>query len=74
MTWFIVFFMASVDPFAVKTLEFETKNECVDYVNNPSNSNRLAIEVIDKAGFNDEILHVVCLPKNDIPEPEEVDT
>ena len=74
MTWFIVFFMASVDPFAVKTIKFETRNECVDYVNDPSNSSTLAIEVIAKAGFNDEILAVVCLPENDIPKPEEVET
>ena len=72
MTWFVVFFMATIDPFAVKTLKFETRNECVDYVNNPSNSSRLAIEVIAKAGFNDDILAVVCLPENDIPEDEEM--
>lgn len=74
MTWFIVFFMAATNPFAVMTLEFETKNECVDYVNDPSNSSRLAIEVIDEAGFNDQILAVACLPKNDIPVDKEVDT
>lgn len=68
--WFIVFFMATMEPFAVKTLEFDVRHECVDYVNDPANSNRLAIEVIAKAGFNDEILAVVCLPASDIPEPE----
>lgn len=68
MTWFIVFFMASVDPFAVKTLPFYSRNECVSYVNDPSNSSRLAIEVIDKAGFNDLILAVVCLPESEIPD------
>ena len=68
MTWFIVFFMANVDPFAVRTLEFETYNECVAYVNNESNASRLAIEVIDRAGFNDEILTIACLPEHDVPE------
>jgi len=71
MIWFIVFFMAEGNPFAVKTLEFQTRNECVDYVNNPSNASRLAIEVISEVGFNDEILAVVCLPENDIPKEEE---
>lgn len=71
MTWFIVFFMASVEPFAVPTLEFATRNDCVDYANNPSNSSRLAIEVIAKAGFNDTILAVACLPEYDIPKNEE---
>jgi len=71
MTWFIVFFTASVDPFAVKTLPFYSQNECVSYVNDPSNSSRLAIEVIDKAGFNDLILAVACLPESEIPEDGE---
>ena len=71
MTWFIVFFMATAEPFAVKTLEFDTYNSCVKYVNNPSNASRLAIEVIDVSGFNDEILTVACLPEHDIPQDEE---
>lgn len=71
MTWFIVFFMSVADPFAVKTLEFNTRNECVEYVNDPSNSDRLAIEVIDAAGFNDEIFVVACLPEYDIPTDRE---
>lgn len=71
MSWFIVFFMATVEPFAVKTLPFETRNDCVDYVNDPSNASRLAIEVIDVSGFNDEILTIGCLPEYDIPSDEE---
>ena len=63
--------MASVDPFAVKTLPFSSRNECVSYVNDPSNSSRLAIEVIDEAGFNDLILAVACLPENEIPDDGE---
>lgn len=71
MTWFIVFFMANVEPFAVKTLQFQSRNECVSYVNEPSNSSRLAIEVIGEAGFNDVILAVACLPENEIPDDGE---
>lgn len=72
MTWFVVFFMASIDPFAVKTIKFETRNECADYVNDPSNASTLAIEVIAKAGFYDQILTIACLPENDIPKDEEI--
>lgn len=68
MTWFIVFFMANTEPFAVRSLEFDNRNECVFYVNDESNASRLAIEVIDKAGFNDDILTIACLPEHDIPE------
>ena len=58
--------MANTDPFAVKTLKFDTMNECIDYVNDPSNASTLAIEVIAKAGFNDAILSVACLTEEKI--------
>ena len=58
--------MLEADPFAVKSLPFETQNECKDYINDPANSSRLAIEVIDVAGFNDTILNVACMPANKI--------
>lgn len=64
--------MAGVEPFAVPTLEFATRNDCVDFANNPSNSSRLAIEVIDRAGFNDTILAVACLSEYDVPKAEEI--
>jgi hypothetical protein len=41
-------------------------NECIDYVNDPSNASTLAIEVIAKAGFNDTILSVACLTEEKI--------
>jgi hypothetical protein len=66
MKWLIVFTMLEADPFAVKSLLFETQNECKAYINNPANSDRLAIEVIDVAGFNDTILNVACMPANKI--------
>ena len=66
MKWLIVFAMMEADPFAIKTLQFETQNECKQYINNPANSDRLAIEVIDVAGFNDTIVNVACMPTNRI--------
>ena len=66
MKWLIVFVMLEAEPFAVKSLPFETQNECKAYINDPANSSRLAIEVIDVAGFNDTILDVACMPANKI--------
>ena len=66
MSWLIVFVMLEAEPFAIKTLPFETQNECKAYINDPANSDRLAIEVIDVAGFNDTILNVACMPANKI--------
>ena len=66
MKWLIVFVMLEAEPFAVKTLPFETQNECKAYINDPANSSRLAIEVIDVAGFNDTIVNVACMPANKI--------
>ena len=63
MNWLIVITMATAQPFSVPILEFNSKEECVKYVMNPDNSDRLAIEVIAKAGFNDEITAVLCLPE-----------
>ena len=66
MKWLIVFVMLEAEPFAIKTLPFETQNQCKAYINDPANSSRLAIEVIDVAGFNDTILDVACMPANKI--------
>ena len=64
MKFLIIITMAVADPFIVPILEFNSKDECVKYVMNPNNSDRLAVEVIAKAGFNDEITAVLCLPEN----------
>lgn len=65
MNWFIYFVMSIAEPFAVERLKFETELECLKYLNDPNNASTLAIEVIDVAGFNDEILDVQCvLEKN----------
>ena len=66
MKWLIVFVMLEAEPFAVKSLPFETQNKCKAYINDPANSDRLAIEVIDVAGFNDTIVNVACMPANKI--------
>lgn len=63
MKFLIIVTMAIADPFIVPILEFSSKDECVKYVMNPKNSDRLAIEIIGKAGFNDEITSVLCLPE-----------
>ena len=63
MKFLIIITMAVADPFIVPILEFGSKDECVDYVMDPANSDRLAVEVIAKAGFNDEITAVLCLPE-----------
>lgn len=68
MKWLVVFYMATAGEFSVPTLEFDTYNQCVEYVNDPSKASRLAIEVIEVAGFNDELLAVVCLPENEVRE------
>ena len=66
MIWMIFVGMTMGEPFAIPILEFETKNECIEYVNNPENSDRLAVEVIAVAGFNDTITEVSCLHKGEI--------
>lgn len=58
--------MVNAEPFAVKTMKFDTMNECIDYVNDPSNANVLAIEVIAKAGFNDTIVSVGCVDESKV--------
>jgi|TARA_B100000035_G_scaffold115092_1_gene97489 hypothetical protein len=64
MKFIIIVMMSYADPFIIPILEFNSKEQCVEYVMNPANSDRLAVEVIAKAGFNDEITGVLCLPEN----------
>ena len=59
MKFLIIVTMALADPFIIPILEFNSKEECVEYVMNPDNSDRLAVEVIAKAGFNDSITSVL---------------
>jgi len=66
MIWMIFVAMTNADSFAIPILEFETKNKCIEYVNNPVNSDRLAVEVIAVAGFNAQITEVSCLHKSAI--------
>ena len=66
MIWMIFVAMTNADSFAIPMLEFQTKNECIEYVNSSENSDRLAVEVIAIAGFNDTITEVSCLHKKEI--------
>ena len=64
MQWLIVLITLNTpDPWGIETLKFESKNECVAYVNNAENHGTLAIEVIAKGGFNDKIEAIMCLPE-----------
>ena len=63
ITWLIYITLTIGDPFVIKTLKFESKQECVKYVNNPSNADVLAIETIAVAGFNDPMTAILCLPE-----------
>jgi len=62
--WFIYITLTIGDPFVIKTLKFDSKQECVKYVNNPENIDVLAIETIAVAGFNDPMTAILCLPEN----------
>tara|TARA_B100001287_G_C22671260_1_gene525383 strand:+ start:248 stop:472 length:225 start_codon:yes stop_codon:yes gene_type:complete len=74
MKWLILISLTMGEPFAIKTLKFDTKNECVDYVMNPKNSDVLSIEVIAVAGFNDPVTGVACLPANRITKENKNET
>jgi len=64
MKWLIVIASLNLDPWAIQTLKFDTKEECVKYVNNVENADVIAIEVIAKGGFNDRVTAIMCLPEN----------
>ncbi len=68
MQWLIVLITLNTpDPWVIPHKKFDTKDECVAYVNAKENHGTLAIEVIAKGGFNDRIEAIMCLPEgNDI--------
>ncbi len=59
--------LTSGDPFAIETLKFDYENQCKDYVMNPANKQVLAIEVIARAGFNNPIAQIYCVPEQKLP-------
>ena len=61
--WIILYTVLNSGIHKVDTLTFDTRNQCIDYVNDPSNSNRLAIEIISKVGFEDPLLEIGCALK-----------
>ena len=70
MNWLIVFTMLQAEPLVVNRLQFSNELECLKYVNDPGNASTLAIEVIEHAGFNDEILDVQCVLESKIETEE----
>lgn len=64
MKFLIIVMLTMGDPFIIKTLKFDSKEECVKYVMNPENADVLAIETIAVAGFNDPMTAILCLPEN----------
>ena len=64
MQWLIVLITLNTpDPWAIPYQKFDTKNECIAYVNDIKNHGTIAIEVIAKGGFNDRIEAIMCLPE-----------
>ncbi len=70
MNWIIIFTMSIAQPFAIERLKFDSENECLEYLKEPTNAHTLAIEVIDVTGFNDTILDVQCIPDYKIKKDE----
>ena len=70
MNWLIVFTMLQAEPLVVNRLQFSNELQCLKYVNNAGNASTLAIEVIEHAGFNDEILDVQCVLESKIVRKE----
>lgn len=71
MNWLIVFTMLQADPLVLNRLQFDNELECLEYVNDAGNASTLAIEVIEHAGFNDEILDVQCVLETKIEREKE---
>ena len=66
MNWVILVTLTVGNPFIVFNKSFEHEYACVSYVNNPNNSDTLAIEIKAVAGFNDPVTGIVCLPENKV--------
>jgi len=66
MKWVILVTLTVGNPFTIFNKSFEHEDACVEYVNDPNNSDTLAIEIIAVAGFNDPITGIVCLPEFEI--------
>ena len=64
MKWIIVVITLNTPhPWAIPYQKFDTKDECVKYVNTKENHGSLAVEVIAKGGFSDRIEAIMCLPE-----------
>ena len=61
MKWLILIAIVSGNPFTIDHKSFDTKDECVLWVNNYSNAEEIAIEVIAQVGFNNPVTGVYCI-------------
>ena len=67
MKWMIFIALVDGDPFAIKTLDFYTEDQCMEYVLDPQNAPTLAMEVISHTGtFNNPIEDLLCVPQHDL--------
>ena len=65
MKWLILIALAQGSPFAIKHNPFETEDSCVEYLNDYSNADTLAMEVIAIAGFNNPVTGVFCVTEQE---------
>ena len=72
MNWVILVTLTVGNPFIVFNKSFEHEDACVSYVNNPINTDTLAIEIIAVAGFNDPVTGIVCMPENTVDRRREM--
>ena len=61
MKWLILVTLAHGNPFTIDHKLFDTEDSCVLWVNNYSNAEEIAIEVIAEVGFNNPVTGVYCI-------------
>ena len=67
MMWMIFIALGNGDPLTIKTLQFYTEDQCMEYVLDPQNAPTLAMEVISHTGsFNNPIVNLACVPETDL--------
>ena len=71
MMWLVYIVMLYSEDFAVEYLKFKTRDECFEFIKNPDNSLLLGIEVGSRAGFDDTVVAIGCIPDNVLERTEE---
>ena len=61
MKWLILVALTYGNPFTIDHKPFDTEDACVLWVNNLSNAEEIAIEVIAEVGFNNPVTGVYCI-------------